>query len=319
MPKVSICLTTYNRADVLAETINSILAQTFSDFELIINDDNSSDNTRELCEAYCKKDERVKYFRNESNLKMPGNLNSAIQKAQGVYIANLHDGDIYVNNIIQKWHDALEAYPDALFVFNGYEIIGTDGKKSNFIHPGLQEVNEGRILMDYFLTTFTSGPWGTVMARAEAYQTYGLFNADYGFISDVEMWLRLGLHGKVAYVKEPLITLTPRELFHNYYFPHWNVVRNNFRILKRYYEEYGMAEDKTEEINKRIVRSVLKNYLILLKHLQWARLAEAARLFRRSPFLMLQILGKLTPSKNTTSQTVKEDTFWEEIIFDCKK
>jgi len=90
---VSVCLVTYNRAGVLAETIESILNQTFSDFELIISDDCSTDNTETVCRKYAEKDGRIKYFRNEKNLSMPANLNLAISRARGQYIANLHDGE----------------------------------------------------------------------------------------------------------------------------------------------------------------------------------------------------------------------------------
>src|SRR6266851_7432426 len=95
MIPVSICLTTYNRASVLPKTLDSLLAQTSSDFELIISDDCSSDDTQDICRRYAAKDRRVKYFRNERNLNMPGNLNAAIRRSTGVYIANLHDGDVY--------------------------------------------------------------------------------------------------------------------------------------------------------------------------------------------------------------------------------
>src|SRR6478735_5455523 len=92
---VSVCLTTYNRASLLPGTLDSILAQRFADFELIIGDDCSTDGTEELCRAYARRDSRVRYVRNERNLRMPGNLNSALQRATGEYVANLHDGDVY--------------------------------------------------------------------------------------------------------------------------------------------------------------------------------------------------------------------------------
>src|SRR5712691_5136466 len=93
-PKVSAVLTTYNRAASLSVTLDSILAQTFSDFELIVSDDCSSDDTTAVVQDYIRRDRRVRYRRNEKNLKMPGNLNAAIAEATGEYIANLHDGDV---------------------------------------------------------------------------------------------------------------------------------------------------------------------------------------------------------------------------------
>jgi len=95
MIPVSLCLTTCNRATVLPATVDSLLSQTFSDFELIISDDCSTDHTEEICRDYQARDPRIRYFRNNRNLKMPGNLNAAIGRATGEYIANLHDGDVY--------------------------------------------------------------------------------------------------------------------------------------------------------------------------------------------------------------------------------
>ena len=86
MLPVSICITTYNRAGTLQQTLESVLAQRFDDFELIISDDCSTDETEDIVRSYESKDKRVRYFRNQHNLKMPGNLNAAIQHAQGEYI-----------------------------------------------------------------------------------------------------------------------------------------------------------------------------------------------------------------------------------------
>lgn len=313
MPEVSICLTTYNRGNVLSETIESILTQTFSDFELIISDDNSPDNTREICEAYSAKDARVKYFRNKSNLKMPGNLNNAISKATGKYVANLHDGDIYQPQLIQKWKETLDQYPEALFVFNGYIIETTKGGSIKYVHPEFKPINSGRVLMEYHVANFSAAPWGTVMARREAYSKYGMFNGEYGFISDVEMWLRLGMHGPVAYVPEPLITLTPREKTHPYFYPHWNVVRTNFKIIKDYYHSYQMPLSDINELNKRIRKSVFYNLLVLLKHRRWERVREGIGLMRKSPFLWMRLLTFLFPLSSIPSKGFDAEKFWDDI------
>lgn len=313
MPEVSICLTTYNRGGVLSETIESILTQTFSDFELIISDDNSPDNTKEICEAYSAKDARVKYFRNAQNLKMPGNLNNAISKAIGKYVANLHDGDIYQPQLIQKWKEALDQYPEALFVFNGYVIETNKGASIRYVHPEFKPINTGRVLMEYHVANFSAAPWGTVMTRREAYSKYGMFNGDYGFISDVEMWLRLGTHGPVAYVPEHLITLTPREKTHPYFYPHWNVVRTNFKIIKDYYHIYQMPLSDINELNKRIRKSVFYNFLILLKHRKWARVREGVGLMQKSPVLWMRVLTYFFPASAIPVQGFDADQFWDDI------
>ncbi len=289
MPVVSICLTTYNREAVLRDTIDSILLQTFSDFELIISDDNSTDNTREICEEYVKQDSRVKYFRNNENLRMPGNLNAAISNASSDFIANLHDGDIYRSDLIEKWYNTLKRHPDALFVFNQYQMVDKENKKLTLIDHKLDEVNDGTCLFEYFFKNLTSAPWGTVMARKEAYLNFGLFDSGYEFISDVEMWLRLGSHGKVCYVKEPLNELTPRELTHKYYLPHWRITYLNLSILYRYYK-METAGIPSAVIKKNIKIHLSRSILILIKHFSIKRAREYLYMVFSSPFTKMKIL-----------------------------
>ncbi|MBX3256523.1 MAG: glycosyltransferase family 2 protein [Chitinophagaceae bacterium] len=296
---ISICVTTYNRAATLSHTIDSILRQTYTDFELIISDDNSQDDTQKICEEYCRKDKRVKYYRNAVNLKMPGNLNNAISKASGEYIANLHDGDVYRADLIEKWHTTLCAHPDALFVFNQYNWLDENGRfKFKYDHH-LSEVNDGIVLMEYFLQTLSSAPWGTVMARKKAYDQLGLFDGSYGFISDVEMWLRLGLNGKVCYVNEALIDLTPREKEHPYYLPHWKIFCLNTTILFKYYllysEKYPLLKDKfpVKNLFDRLGKEAFRTMAVLLKHGSYARLREGVYVLRQltfSPFKRVRMM-----------------------------
>jgi glycosyltransferase involved in cell wall biosynthesis len=289
MSTVSICLTTYNRGNILGDTIDSILDQTFTDFELIINDDNSSDSTRDICEAYVRKDSRVKYFRNEINLKMPGNLNSAISKASGDFIANLHDGDIYRPDLIEKWFNLLQKYPEALFVFNQYQMLDKYGIKTQLIDHQLAEINDGKCLVAYFFKNLTSAPWGTVMARKDAYQNFGFFDPSYEFISDVEMWLRLGGAGKVCYVSEPLIELTPREVSHKYFLPNCKITFSSLNILKKYYliNNFGF---KKEYIKKSIEKDLIHSILILIKYLDLNRLREFMYIIYKSPFFKIKLI-----------------------------
>lgn len=316
MPKVSICLVTYNRADVLSQTIDSILNQSYSDFELIISDDNSSDETRNVCEYYQQKDNRVRYYCNEHNFKMPGNLNAAISRATGEYIADLHDGDVYKPLLIEKWVHALDTFPDALFVFNGYEIIDNDGKSDNFIHSDFEDINDGAKLMEYFQRTFTSAPWGTVMVRRMAYERFGFFNPVYGFLSDVEMWLRLGYMGKVAYIKEPLITLAQRDKTRFYYFPDWDIIRINFNILKIYYNIFNLKEQSPSQINRRIIKNIARNFLILLKYKQWDRVKQGFEIFAGSPYLILRFIGLVSRLYKPQLTRIKVTQFWLDVLIE---
>ena len=215
MPRVTVVLTTYNRDSVVGSTIEAVLAQTYKDFELIISDDCSTDKTEQICLEYERRDQRIRYRRNERNAGMPGNLNTAIRAANGEYIANLHDGDIYHPALLEKWVAALDTCPKAGFVFNAYRALDADGKERAIYREPLPPCAEGSLLLEAIFFKrwrFDSPVWGTVMARRSAYEEVGLFDDRFGFCSDVDMWMRLADRFHVAYINEPLISLPSREV-----------------------------------------------------------------------------------------------------------
>src|SRR5205807_1928036 len=128
------------------------------------------------------------------------------QRATGAYVANLHDGDLFDRDLIRKWKMALDAVPDAPFVFNGYRALNVDGLPRSVVQFSDDRI-PGSKIAEYFFQTLSSCVWGTVMARASAYKRVGPFDPSFGFISDVDMWLRLSYRSTVAYVPEPLIDL----------------------------------------------------------------------------------------------------------------
>lgn len=213
MPRVSIVLTTYNRAEALSKTLDTLLIQSLGDFELIVCDDCSTDNTADLVSAYASRDARILYQRNPRNLRMPGNLNAGIRRARGTYLANLHDGDLYDPQLLEKWASALDRHPRAAFVFNQYRALDDSGNIARIYSEDLPDVISGhRLLDEWFFRRwlFDSPVWGTVMARREVYLQAGLFDERFSFISDVDMWLRLAEKYDVAYLREALITLPSR-------------------------------------------------------------------------------------------------------------
>ena len=293
---MSICLTTYNRAHVLPASLDSLLAQTYGDFELIISDDCSTDTTAQICRDYERRDSRVKYFCNATNLKMPGNLNAAIGRATGHYIANLHDGDVFRPDLIALWKAALDAQPRAGFVFNQYHSFDRQGRPQVDRAP-LEDHPDAHEIARHFFRTFTSCVWGTVMVRREAYAAVGPFNPEYGFISDVDMWLRLSRDREVAYVAEPLITITPREPDHPYEFVHWRLWFWTFAMYTAHLELYRdvlprEVADYRARYPQRCRALLLRSLLICLKHRRFDRLREGLAIWRDSSDPLLRSLGR---------------------------
>jgi len=207
--KLSVCLTTFKRAVLLDRSLATLAAQTRLPDELVISDDCSPDDTPAVAEKWRPAFPRFVYNRNSRNLSMPGNLNIGIGLTTGTYVANLHDGDLYAPALLEKWEAALDAHPSAGFVFCG--IAGWHVEKESdhgvILHDVAPLTPGGTFFERYFLHRYSSIVWGTVMARRAAYDALLPFDPQFGYVSDVDMWMRMCARFDVAYVREPLMTL----------------------------------------------------------------------------------------------------------------
>lgn len=207
--KVSVCVTTYNRAAGLDCTLASLAAQTRLPDEVVVSDDGSSDETLKVAQRWSERLPRFIYQRNAANLGMPENLNAAIGRTSGEYVANLHDADTFAPTMLARWEQALDVHPTAGFVFCG---VGgwphrTERDGGVVLHA-VAPLTPGRVFYEQNLVhRFSSIVWGTVMARRTAYNLLLPFDKQFGFTSDVDMWMRMCRHFDVAYVREPMILL----------------------------------------------------------------------------------------------------------------
>jgi glycosyltransferase involved in cell wall biosynthesis len=199
-------------------SIQDILNQTFSDFELIICDDCSTDATQDICREFQKRDDRVRYFRHPENLQMPANCNFGIEKANSDLIAILHDGDRFKPDLIEQWHEAMRQNESVAFVFNS---IGETDQRDKIINS-YHEFDEGVIDRDRLLKRtffrrwrFDSPVYGQAMVRKSLLIKRGLLDSEYGFYADVDLWMDL-LHNHDAYycadtlITGPIKDLQPR-------------------------------------------------------------------------------------------------------------
>jgi glycosyltransferase involved in cell wall biosynthesis len=216
---VSIVLVTYNRAKRLKLSIEDILRQTFQDFELIICDDCSPDNTEAICRDFAIRDSRVRYFRHAQNKQMPANLNFGIEQAKYEYVAILHDGDRYRKDLIEQWYNAISTYENVGVVFNSLGDSDSDDKIVNVFQEFPEGVVDGRHLLksEYFRrSNFSSPIYGEAMVRKSLVQKYGYLKSEYSFYADVDLWMHI-LHTHDAYycadtlIKAPVKSFQPQE------------------------------------------------------------------------------------------------------------
>ena len=178
---VSIILPVYNGEKYLCESIDSVLAQTYTNWELIIVDDCSTDSSPDISKAYAAADPRIHYYRNEQNLRLPRNLNRGFTLAKGNYLTWTSDDNRYRPTAIERMINELQAQR-ADFVFASCRIIDGDGKAIEYIM--VNENSHKRIVGE--------NPVGACfMYTRRAYETVGEYDPDLTLVEDFDYWQRI--------------------------------------------------------------------------------------------------------------------------------
>jgi glycosyltransferase involved in cell wall biosynthesis len=196
MPKVSVLLPTYNNETTLGAAIDSILGQTFADFELLVIDDASSDGTPALLAKYT--DPRLRIIRNETNLKIVAALNSGLDQAKGDYIARMDADDISLPKRFALQCAYLDSHPPIGVVGSWIEIFGT--QRVSYIHRCPATHDE--IIAASFFVNPMAHP--TVMMRRSALAG-AHYATDYPYAEDWELWCRLMETLRFANMQEVLV------------------------------------------------------------------------------------------------------------------
>ena len=191
--KISIVLPVYNGAMYLAESIESVIAQTYANWELIIVDDCSSDNTLDIAMDYASKDARIKVLTNPLNLKLPSSLNVGFEHASGVYYTWTSDDNKYKPNALRVMAKCLESNPSAAMVYANYTRIDANGTEIEPIKSlDVKHIFTGNVIGACFLYT------------ADVAKKIGNYDADMFLAEDYDYWIRLYELGKVSHIEEDL-------------------------------------------------------------------------------------------------------------------
>ena len=127
-PRVSIGVPVYNGQRYIRFTLDSLLAQTFPDIEIIVTDNCSTDSTPQIVEEYARRDPRVRYFRNETNLRAAGNYNRGVELARGEYFKWNPADDVCAPEFVGKCVQVLDADPSVVLAYPRTNVIDTEGK-----------------------------------------------------------------------------------------------------------------------------------------------------------------------------------------------
>lgn len=212
--KISVCLLTYNHVEVIESTLQSILDQTITGYDVIVSDDCSTDGTWERILDIANRDARVKAIRTPNNMGMPGNANYAVAQSDRPYIALLHHDDIYRRDLLEKWAAVLDRHSNVSFVFNPYD--DPPDPELTYGPRFTEECLDGRALLERYLLAHWGCPIrGTAMIRKSCWDKVGGMRERFNLVADVDLWMRLSKSTDVGYVPEPLIHV--RAVRPNYY------------------------------------------------------------------------------------------------------
>ena len=204
MPKVSVCIPTYNRANYLRYSLESVLAQTEADFELIICDDASPDATAETVERY--QDSRIRYIRHDKNQGRSRNMRSGFDAAQGKYFIKFDDDDALTPAFLEKTVSVLEQQGEVDFVCTNHWIINANNQRmesateENSARWGKDKIAEG-IIADLLWQTFIyqSLQVGSSLFRRESLAAVDYMRPEADGCEDFDLLVRLALAGYQGY------------------------------------------------------------------------------------------------------------------------
>lgn len=227
-PLISIITPTYNRADFLPEAIESVLTQDYENFEFLIIDDGSTDNSKEVIDRYtdCGK---IRYFYQENSGQSVAR-NKGIAEAKGNFICFLDSDNRWLPGKLSSSIRAFESHPEVDIVYGDVVLINEDGKE--FSRKNMQRYS-GRITKELLKNNCVS--MNTTMTRTEKIREIGGFSSHVKVADDFDLWLRLSASCSYLYIPEMMA---------------------DYRVMKN-----QISSDKTRRINsnEEIIQRFLKD------------------------------------------------------------
>jgi glycosyltransferase involved in cell wall biosynthesis len=204
-PLVSVLMPAYNAEKYIGEAIESILNQTFKDFEFIIVNDGSKDNTLKIIEKYKNRDSRIILINNSVNLKISKSLNTGINLSKGKYIARMDADDYSYPHRLERQFKFMENNPSIGVLGGAMEIINENGKS---IGKRTYASKDKEIRRKMFRYSPFSHP--LIMIRKSVLDLAGLYNSRYDSAEDYELYFRLGVYTKFANLSDVLLRYRER-------------------------------------------------------------------------------------------------------------
>lgn len=206
-PKVSVIIPTYNCAHLVSQAVESVLDQTYRDFELIVINDGSTDDTEQVLPSFGSKIRLI----TQENLGVAEARNTGIRNAYGEYIAFLDADDLWLPSKLDYQITFLESRPDVDVAYCDIYVIDEDGQVFSYMTAH----HSGNIISSLLLKNIVVGSASAVVIHRRCFEKTGLFDPELEALEDWDMWLRLALHFQFGYVSHPLAKVRKQEMGRN--------------------------------------------------------------------------------------------------------
>lgn len=187
-PLISIITPSFNQADFLEATINSVLNQHYPNLEYIVIDGGSTDGSLEIIQKYAN---QISYWVSEADKGQAHAFNKGLARARGKYVGWLNSDDLYLPGVLQSAVNMLESHPEAALVFGNVQALDASGNITNIMRYGDWQLND--------LMTFHIIGQPAVFMRHDLLMKAGGLDSSYHFLLDHQLWLRLALLGSINF------------------------------------------------------------------------------------------------------------------------
>lgn len=225
MPKISVVLPVYNGAEYLDAAIQSVLNQSFTDFELIIIDDCSNDETPNIAYNYIS-NSNVKYFKNEENIKLPASLNKGFSLASGEYLTWTSCDNVYLPDAFKRMVTVLDADLAIGMVYADIQVIDEKNNELYYVSAGPAED-----------LIFRNVVGACFLYRAQILDLIGEYSVSLFLCEDYEYWVRIALVKKIVPLNEKLYLyrIHEKSLSRNYT---REIIAKGIAVQKNYYKYF---------------------------------------------------------------------------------
>lgn len=198
---VSVVMSVFNGSQFMRESIESILGQTYADFQFVIVDDGSDDDSWDILTEYAIQDDRLLLVRNQSNMGLTRSLNKALRISRGKYIARQDADDLSLPERLEKQVRFMEAHPHVVLASSNHDRIDQEGR---FVRRMKLDCHFEMIVWNLLFSNYLGGH-SQVMFRRDQVMDLGGYSETCHYAQDYELWIRLLEHGQIVILPDILL------------------------------------------------------------------------------------------------------------------